>query len=1003
VDQEYTRIRKVDVHGLITTCAGNGGKGYSGDGGPATNATLENPYGVAVDGAGNLFIADTQNQRVRKVNTNGIITTVAGNGRAVYSGDGGAATNAGLFFPYGVAVDAGGNLFIADRSSERVRKVDTNGIIMTVAGNGTNGFSGDGGAATKAELGSPTGVAVDGGGNLYIVDYGNQRIRKVDTNGVITTFAGSNGTGYSGDGGAATKASLNNPSGVSVDPQGNVFIADTFNLRVRKVDVRGIITTVAGNGGSGLNGDGGPATKATLYNPYGVATDASGNLYIADALNERVREVGLQGPVLNLANVSVSNAGNYQAVVTNLYGSATSSVAVLTLLLPPALSQPPASQSVVIGSNATFTVTATGTSPLAYQWQFNGGNVAGANYLGTNSPSLTVLGTTAWSAGNYNVIITNAYGSVTSSVATLTITYPPAITTQPASLVVSNGSPASFTVGVAGTGPFTYQWQLNGTNLPNNLISTVAGNGTDNFHGDGGAATNAGLNYPYGLAVDGTGNLYIADDFNFRVRKVNTNGIISTVAGNGNEGFNGNGLVATNSSLYQGALSYYPAGGVAVDAGGNLFIADMYNQRLRVETYNLLLTVAGNGTTGYSGDGGDAYNAALNRPAGVAIDASGNIYIADTYNSRIRKVDVNDIITTVAGNGNIGVAGDGGNATNAYLYNPTGVAVDNAGDLFIADMGNNRIRKVDAHGIITTVAGNAFAAYAGDGGAATNASLSSPYGVAVDAYGNLFIADSENQRIRMVNASGIITTVAGGGSGYVVDGIAATNAILSRPNGVAVDAAGGLYIADTYHYRIRKVTPQGPVLTVTHAGIGNAGNYQVVITSTSGSVTSTVATLTVDVGPVITQSPASLNIVSGGNATFSVIATGTSPLAYQWEFNGANLASQTNQTLLLPAVGTASAGPYQVLVTNQFGSATSSVASLTVGQPQISGVTGGNGGVTLSLLTGANASSRLLAATNLVPPVIWLPLYTNVPGPSGVWQFTDTNTQPMRFYRTVTP
>ncbi len=293
-DANNNRIRKVNASGTITTVAGDGAQGFSGDGGPATNARLYFPSGVAVDTSGNLFIADTSNHRVRKVNASGTITTVAGNGTSGFSGDGGPATNARLYFPSGVAVDTSGNLFIADANNYRIRKVNASGTITTVAGNGTSGDSGDGGPATNASLTGPLGVAVDTAGNLFIadVDWGNHRVRKVNASGTITRVAGAGGNCVGcGDGGPATSGNLQYPNGVAVDTSGNLFIADTGNNRVRRVDASGTITTVAGNGAEGFSGDGGPATSASLKYPYGVAVDTSGTLFIADIGNNRIRKV----------------------------------------------------------------------------------------------------------------------------------------------------------------------------------------------------------------------------------------------------------------------------------------------------------------------------------------------------------------------------------------------------------------------------------------------------------------------------------------------------------------------------------------------------------------------------------------------------------------------------------------------------------------------------------------------------------------------------------------
>ncbi len=285
---------------IISTVAGNGTGGYNGDGGTAINTSLYYPMGVAVDAVGNIFIVDQSNHRVRKVNTSGIISTVAGNGTGGYSGDGGAAINASLNYPMGVAVDAVGNIYIADQANYRIRKVGANGNISTVAGNGISGYSGDGGAATSASLNVPEGVAVDAVGNIFIADAGSHIIRKVNASGVISTVAGNGTEGFGGDGGAATSANLYQPFGVAVDADGNIFIADSKNNRIRKVNNSGVISTIAGNGTHGFSVDGGAATNASLYAPSGVAVDAFGNIYIADVGNHRIRKTTNNIPTTGL-------------------------------------------------------------------------------------------------------------------------------------------------------------------------------------------------------------------------------------------------------------------------------------------------------------------------------------------------------------------------------------------------------------------------------------------------------------------------------------------------------------------------------------------------------------------------------------------------------------------------------------------------------------------------------------------------------------------------------
>ncbi len=298
-DTTNQRVRKVTVStGIITTIAGTGTGSYSGDNGPATSAGLNYPYGISLDSAGNVYIADYYNNRIRKVTVStGIITTFAGTGASSYSGDGGAATSASLFFPNYVAIDSLDNVYISDGSNHRIRKVTVStGIITTIAGSSTSGsYSGDNGPATSATLSGPSGIALDSAGNIYIADTNNNRIRKVTVStGIITTYAGIGTQGFSGDNGQASSATFISPSGVAVDSSGNVYIADYSNQRIRKVTVfTGIITTIAGNGGTGFSGDNGAATSAALYYPSKVAVDTSGNLYITDSLNDRIRKVAI--------------------------------------------------------------------------------------------------------------------------------------------------------------------------------------------------------------------------------------------------------------------------------------------------------------------------------------------------------------------------------------------------------------------------------------------------------------------------------------------------------------------------------------------------------------------------------------------------------------------------------------------------------------------------------------------------------------------------------------
>jgi trimeric autotransporter adhesin len=295
-------VRMVNTNGIINVFAGNHtlGLGYSGDSGPATAAQLNNPVGVCGDVNGNIYIADYGNNVIRMVSPAGIITTFAGKGLRGFSGDSGQATAAQLYHPVFIHCDVHGNLYIADYGNERIRKVNTSGIISTIAGNGKSGYTGDGGLADTTELNEASGAIADNVGNVYIADDNNERIRMVNTSGIISTIAGNGYNeyfgGYSGDGGPATNAELAQPQDVYIDTSGNISITDGFNVRIREIDASGIISTIAGNGKAGYTGNGGPATDAELNGPSGICMDSYGNVYFTDQVNELVRAIAY-GPL----------------------------------------------------------------------------------------------------------------------------------------------------------------------------------------------------------------------------------------------------------------------------------------------------------------------------------------------------------------------------------------------------------------------------------------------------------------------------------------------------------------------------------------------------------------------------------------------------------------------------------------------------------------------------------------------------------------------------------
>lgn len=928
-DQANNRIRKVTAStGVISTVAGNGTAGYSGDGGAATNAMLGGYVdGVALDASGNIYIADFQNNRIRKVKVStGIITTLAGNGTAGYAGDNGAASSAKLNGPVGVAVDSSGNIYISDSNNYRIRKVTTStGIITTVAGNGTTGYSGDGGIATSAKISSTQGIWVDASGNIYIADRGNGRIRKVTAStGIISTAAGG-GSGCTqqidtiGDGCPAS-AGVISPAGVAVDSSSNIYIADAAAQRIRRVSASdGIITTVAGNGTAGYSGDGGLATSAMVNSPSGVAVDTTGNIYIADYSNHRIRMEGhpvsqsiaftaMTSPVAyGVLPITLSATASSGLPVTfSATGPATVSDGTLTIIgvgtvvvtasqagsaIYSAATQ--ATQNIEVNPGLQAITFTPPTSPASYPTtpiMLVASSTSGLPVTFSATGPATVSG---------SVLTTTGFGTVTVTASqTGNSNYLPA--TQVAQSIIVNNHPTPTLVVATSRTPSSQGGSVTFTATissgPTGTLTFYDNNisiGSGTISGT--AATFATSTLAAGMHIINAGWLGNAD-----YNPVNSDpitqvveyfaipgpGIIATIVGDGTAGYFGDGGPPLSAKLNSPS-------GVAVDASGNIYIADKTNQRIRKITAStgLISTVVGNGTAGYSGDGGLAITAKLNNPSGVAVDTSGNIYIADNWNNRIRMVTVSTgVISTVAGNGISGSSGDGGAAISARLSSPSGVAVDASGNIYIADYGNSSVRKVSiSTGTISTVqaqicpsgvtvdaSGNVYIVAScvnkvyeipSSTGVLTAVAqgLNSPNAVAADASGNIYIADKNNSLVRKVTvATGFMTTVAGNSTpGYSGDGGAAISAKLNFPSCVALDPSGNIYIADTGNNRIRLVGNLLPQ-TVTFLATTSPVSYEVASITLSATASS---------GLPVTFSVTGPATVSGGTLTITGVGT----------------------------------------------------------------------------------------------------------------------------------
>ncbi|MEO8370019.1 MAG: IPT/TIG domain-containing protein [Candidatus Solibacter sp.] len=735
-----------------------------GDGGPATAALLETPQAVAANSSGTIYIADSGNGVLRKV-SKGVISGVpeytggyiydlkldaagnlyiatgtyvfkltptggfgkiVGNGSTTtYTGDGGPAADAGFSGIYSIAVDKDNNLYIGDANNHAIRKVTPDGIVRTIAGKGKSGFRGDDGPALEAQFNFPRNLAVDGQGSVYINDYNNNRVRKITSDGVIKTIAGSAICCSSPDGGLASNAYLVTGP-VTTDPSGNVYVFDYLTNRIRRVTPSGILQAFAGDGKEGFSGDGDSAPLARFSRVAGMGTDALNNVYVVDSNNERIR-------------------------------------------------------------------------------------------------------------------------------------------------MISSGG----------------------------TITTVAGRG--HYAGDNGPATAALLHRPTGLVQGSDGSTYFADTMNHRVRKIAPDGKITTYAGTGEVGFGGDGGQAT-----QALLSYPDA--VALDQAGNLYVVDQSQVRVRkIAPDGVISTIAGNGNLTYSVDGGGAKLSGFGYIGGIVVDAGGNIYLSESAGNRIKKITPAGGLSTYAGapvNGNasgFGFSGDGLSAAQAVFANPTSLAMDGAGNLYISDLLNYRIRRIaSGTGTVSTVAGIGKCCSSGNGGKATQAMVDAT-GMFADSDGGLWFTDSAG--VRYIGRDGIINRISGGDAlGFAGDDQPASAATrYLYPNGIGLNKAGEVIIADTDNSRIRKLQPNDAsrmdvvsgnnqtgtvgvaldafiVKLMGKAGIG-AGGVPVTYAVTAGAADLTAKNVTTDAsgaaGIAATPTKTGTLTVTATSGTFSAVFTAT--------------------------------------------------------------------------------------------------------------------------------
>ncbi|WP_091152189.1 T9SS type B sorting domain-containing protein [Mucilaginibacter pineti] len=731
-------------YGQTTIFAGNSNSGNAD--GSGASASFNNPRGLTIDAAGNIYVADRNNNLIRKITPTGTVKTITGFGYVDAAGN-----SVNLSSPSGLTVDAVGNIYVAAEGDNQIKKITPSNIVTTLAGNGSIGS--DDGVGLAAYFHQPLDVTVDADGNVFVADIDNNAIRKITPGGVVTTFAGGS-SGYVDDIGTAAK--FKGPSGLVIDALGNVYVADLFNHVIRKITPAGKVTTFAGIGGQQGEEDG-PVANATLNYPYKLAIDVAGNIYASEANGgNRIRKITPSGIVSTVQhNINAINAEGKGVNTGEAYAS-----------------------GVVVNNDGFLFMSDVGVNNI-YKVVITGYGIDKPLPAGLSFDTATgiISGTPTVASPAQDFIIT-AYNLIGSSSFKITIK----IT---AGVLPPAGSPPV----IAYSTPNVYHLNSaipplkptnNGGIVPANtygLVSSFAGTGE--LGNNNGPGTNASFHGVYNVATDAAGNVYVADQGNNQIRKITPDGNVSIFAGTGDPGTaDGPGVSAT----FQLPLF------ITTDANNNVYVSDPINGLLRK------ISPSGNVIS---------VNYNIRQPGFLAFDADGNLYFSHAYNINIFKVTPAGMVTIYAGNGSIGVGN--GPRELASFGRPTGLAVDAGGNLYIADASNSLIRKIDKlTGIVSTFAGGAANNVDGMG---IGAGFTTPNSLTFDALGNLYVGDIGSHRIRKITPGGNVTTLVGNNAGNN-NGIG-TNASINYPAGLAMDNNGHLFVGELNNNWVRKIDLTG--------------------------------------------------------------------------------------------------------------------------------------------------------------------------------------------------